>query len=446
MAIVPLLAACGTVTQSAVPTPTRSIHPFSGSAVAIGTTPSVWSMDHARISNIPLGIYSHASSIQGAHYVARFPYKVSSDSPVVHGTLYLTSGDISGSSHPKSGTLWAVNPSTGHILWKQTVPNTAFAEPIIQGGRVYVGVGNIAFPKGTGSAHPTRGSGASGLWVFSTRTGKLLWRYRTSGADQAPVTLHQGVAYLASGNRMLYALSQASGKLLWEAPIHAYVSRSGPRIVGSMLYVGGAGPSRVDAFNIDTHALVWNTKFPNTQAGIDDTPLGYSQGILVTGGVAVHHDKVISPASPNHQAMLYGMSATSGRVLWKDQLARGTMSHLKASGTPSISQGVVYAGNALNGTVTAVSLKTGTVLWRYNAKAPVKKPPVVTSHGLYFANQDGTVFHLSLGGKLIAEKSVGTASNVRGPILVNKTLFTVLNTAHHGYLWAQPVSNLASKP
>jgi outer membrane protein assembly factor BamB len=108
-----------------------------------------------------------------------------------------------------------------------------------------------------------------------------------------------------------------------------------------------------------------------------------------------------------------------------------------------IRRGIVYAGNAINGTVTAASLKTGRVLWTFNAQSPVKKPPVVSAHALYLVNLHGTLFKISPEGHLLAHRSVGEAANVRGPVLINHTLFVVLNTATRGYLWAEPTDQLS---
>ncbi len=435
-----LLTGCGTTVASRTPAPLPTIHAMAGTAGHVGPTPTSWATDHRTVTNLSESLKTRAGS--GPAYVVSFPYKLASDSPVVHGLLYLTSGDVSGSTHPNAGTVWAVNPATGQVIWRQMVPNTAFAEPIISHSRVYVGVGNIAFPRTPGSPNATRGTGVSGVWVFSARTGHPLWHFLTSGSDQPPVTVQQGVAYLASGNRTLYALNATNGALLWSLPIDCYVSRSGPRVVGHMLYVGGAGPSTVVAVNLTTHRVAWRTVLSNTQAGVDDTPLASAEGMLVTAGVAVPNDVTISPASPHHLAQLYGLSAATGQVRWTDTLAQGTMPDLKASGTPVIRGGIVYAGNAINGAVTAVSLKTGRVLWTFNAQAPVKKPPIVTAHTLYFVNLHGTLFRLSRSGHLMAQRSIGEATNVRGPVLINRTLFVVLNTATHGYLWAEPTSRL----
>ena len=435
-----LLSGCGAKSPPAA-TASPGIHVEKAVPAPLGPSPKNWPTDHRSVSNLAQLVKPSAGA--GPSYVVSFPYKLASDTPVVHGVLYLTSGNVSGSSHPSAGTVWAVNPQSGQVLWHRTLPNTAFAEPIISQGRVYVGVGNIAFPRPPGSSNETRGTGVSGVWVFSAHSGRPLWHFTTTGSDQPPVTVTQGVVYLANGNRILYALKARTGALQWSLGLHCYVSRSGPRVVGHMLYVGGASPSTVVAVNLLTHQVVWRTVLPNTQAGIDDTPLAYSHGMLVTAGIAVPHDVTLSPASSHHLAQVYGIAANTGQVRWTDTVAEGTMPDLKASGTPVIRGGIVYAGNAINGTVTAASLQTGRVLWTFNAQAPVKKPPVVSAHALYLVNLHGTLFKISRAGHLLAHRSVGEATNVRGPVLINHTLFVVLNTATQGYLWAEPTRQLS---
>lgn len=433
-----LIVGCGVSTSAAA-----HLRLFVGTHAAIGPTPSTWPTDHRLLSNNSTAVAASFAG-PGPHYVVQFPYKVSSDTPVVNGLAYLTSGDVSGTSHPAAGTLWAVDPASGRVIWRRTLPNTAFAEPIVADGRVYVGVGNILFPRSPSptSRHLTRGTGVSGVWAFSARSGELLWHMRTDGADQAPVTVSHGVVYLASGDRYFYALNAATGAMLWKVPLHAYVSRSGPRIIGSMAFVGGADPGSVVAINLLSHRVAWRTLIPNAQAGVDDTPLAYAHGILLTAAITVRHDQVLPSTSLHHHADLFALSAATGHILWHRQLARGTMPNLKATGTPLIAGSTAYVGNAINGAVTAVALTNGHVLWRFTADSPVKKPPVLAQGRLYFVSLHGTLYALSTAGRLLARQSLGPVANVRGPVLINRTLLVVLNTVSHGYLWAEPVNSL----
>lgn len=221
-------------------------------------------------------------------------------------------------------------------------------------------------------------------------------------------------------------------------PIHVYVSRSGPRLVGSVLYVGGADPASVIATNVGTHQTLWRTVIPDAQAGVDDTPVAVSHGRVLTAAVTVRNNRVLPPLSPHHHADLYALSARTGRVAWHLRLARGTMPGLQATGTPLVVGSTAYVGNAINGTVTAVAVTTGHVLWRFTANGPVKKPPVYANGRLYFVSLHGTLYALSLSGHLIGQQQIDTATNVRRPILINRTLLVVLNSPDHGYLWAVP--------
>ena len=441
LSLLTYLGGCGVQTTTAAPGPS-SIKMFSTSARSIGPTPKQWPTDHENVSN-NANTTASVSASKGPHYIVRFPYKISSDSPVVNNILYMTSGNVSGQSQPASGTIWAVNPSNGHVLWKHTLPNSVFAEPIVTDGRVYVGVGNITFPHGADAPHTIRGTKTSGVWVFSAKSGAPLWHYETPGSDQPPVSISHGVAYLASGSRNLYALNAATGHLLWTVPLNSYVSRSGPRIVGNRLFVGGADTYSVDAFDLNTHKRVWRHTFKDVQAGMDDTPVGYASGTVLTAGISVTHDASIPRTSSHFHAMLYALNAASGKLRWRTELATGVKPVLKATGTPVVHQGVVYAGNAINGRFVAVSLHTGHILWSFNAQEPVKKPPTIENNQVIFVNSAGTVFRLSMSGKLLGKASVGKAENARGPIIINNTILTVINTGTYGYLWALPLQNLS---
>jgi len=423
--------------------PIEGPSPFVRSSASVGPTPTAWATGHQNLTNNGAFLPSQVPWLSpGPWWMDRFPYKLSSDTPIVDGVMYLTSGDVHSSAGSQQGTIWAIAANTGQILWQHQLPNEAFAEPVVQDHAVFVGVGNIQFRDLPGTHTLIRGTGISGIWAFNATTGQRLWDDATTGAAQPPPTIVGSTLYAVTGGRKLYALNATTGHRLWTLALPSYVSRSSPRIVGPMLYVGGADPYTVMAVNLKAHKMAWVAPIPHAEEGVDDTTLAYANGRLYTAAVTVPPGDSIANTVADRQARLYAFNAANGQSVWSTVLTTGRIPFLKATGTPTVVNHTVYVGNALNGIVSAVNASTGHILWQYNAQAPVKKPPVVTPKRLYFVNLHGTVYCLNHQGHLLGHLALLPASNVRGPVLVNHTLFTVANTATEGYLFALPVTRV----
>ncbi len=93
MVLVLILSGCGIVATDRATAPTPTIHAEKGAVAApVGPTPANWSTDHRTVSNLAQFVKSTAGT--GPAYVASFPYKLASDTLVVRGLLYVTSGDV----------------------------------------------------------------------------------------------------------------------------------------------------------------------------------------------------------------------------------------------------------------------------------------------------------------------------------------------------------------
>ena len=415
--------------------------PFVRSTKAVGPNPAEWGTGHQNLRNNGAFLPAQVPWLgSGPWWMDRFPFKLSSDTPVVNGIIFLTSGDVHSAAPAQTGTVWAIDASTGHVVWQHQLPNEAFAEPVVSDNKVFVGIGNIHFYHQPGTHTIIRGTGVSGIWVFNATTGQRLWSVRTVGAAQPPPTVVGNTLYEVTGGRRLYAWDASNGRRLWSMTLPSYVSRSSPRIIGHMLYVGGADPYAVMAVNLETRKLAWLTLVPNAQEGVDDTTMAYAAGRLYTAAVVIPKGSSIARQVPDRQARLYAFDAANGHMMWSTVLTTGAAPYLKATGTPTLENHTLYVGNALNGLVSAVSAASGHIMWQYNAQFPVKKPPVVTPKRLYFVNLHGTVFCLTHHGTLLGKVALLPAANVRGPVLINHTLLTVVNTPSQGYLFALPVS------
>jgi len=166
----------------------------------------------------------------------------------------------------KSGIYWALDPSTGAVVWKTQVgPGGDFGGiqwgSATDGHRVYVAVANsdhvpFAIETPTGETVTVTG----GVWAaLDAATGRILWRTPDpQGAiDMGYVSAANGVVYAGSaagtGDNM-YALDAATGEILWRFPSGGSVV-AGAAIVDGSVYWGsgyhiGASNNKLYAFDL----------------------------------------------------------------------------------------------------------------------------------------------------------------------------------------------------
>ena len=166
---------------------------------------------------------------------------------------------------PKSGIYWALNPSTGAIVWSTVVGPGGLTGGIqwgtaTDGTRIYVAITNSSRESFTlANGGPTIDWG---FWsALDVRTGKILWQTAdpTRGAlDPGAVSVANGVMYAGSYSGNMHALDARTGRVLFTFPSGGSVIDA-PSIVTGTVYwgsgyrrIGGTGNNKVYAFSLPT--------------------------------------------------------------------------------------------------------------------------------------------------------------------------------------------------
>jgi polyvinyl alcohol dehydrogenase (cytochrome) len=162
----------------------------------------------------------------------------------------------------KSGVYWAADAVTGHILWGTPAGPGGDLGGIqwgtaTDGTRIYV-----AEADSDGVAYTPEGSDQSityGSWAaLDPATGAILWQTPdpSGGTDPGAVSSADGVVYAASMTGHMYALSGATGQVLWSFT-GSGSSIAGPSIVDGVVYWGngyepntGTGSTTFYAFHL----------------------------------------------------------------------------------------------------------------------------------------------------------------------------------------------------
>jgi hypothetical protein len=208
---------------------------------------------------------------------------------VANGVVYIGSRD---------GNLYALNGSTGALLWSYTTGGAVLSSPAVVNGVVYFG------------------SFDGNVYALSASTGVKLWNYST-GYPVDGLAVANRVLYTSTDYGNLYALNAATGTELWHFQTGNYMTQfAGPAVANGVVYVGDSD-GLVLAVNASTGALLWTYS-----TGFD----AYSPPAVANGVVYV------GPAQGN----VYALDADTGALLWSYTAEFGYYS------APVVVDGVVY--------------------------------------------------------------------------------------------------------
>jgi outer membrane protein assembly factor BamB len=275
---------------------------------------------------------------------------VASSPTVANGVVYVGSLDHN---------LYALNASTGALLWKYTAGNYVVSSPAVANGVVYVG------------------SDDDNLYALNASTGALLWKYTTTGLVESSPAVANGVVYVGSVDDNLYALNASTGALLWKYTTGNSVYSS-PAVANGVVYVG-SDDDNLYALNAHAGNLLWK----------------YTTGSFVLSSPAVANGVVYVGSYDDN---LYALNAHTGTLLWK-YTTLGTIT----DSSPTVANGVVYVGSDDNNLYT-LDARTGSLLWQYTTGNPVYSPPVEANGVVYVGSYDGSLYAFDLSGGTLAKR------------------------------------------
>ncbi|ARM76703.1 PQQ-binding-like beta-propeller repeat protein [Acidianus manzaensis] len=318
--------------------------------------------------------------------------------PSIYGNLMIitTSGPmINNSLMYNLGCVYAINDSSGKIVWYEEFQNQIMTQPIIVNGILIIGLGNNMFQNSS-----IRGTGYNAIIALNVSNGKVLWTYQTLGEDMPTPAYYKGMVIEANGNDEVFALNITSGKLVWNTYLGSYVSMSSMLLVGNIVYFGSANPYVFWAINANNGKVIWEDNFTNDFSGyclggLDDSSPSYSNGIVVTSFT------IRFTFNNSIDEYLVAMNSKNGDVLWLINEGYTSMPPNLESPPPVIYKGIVFHDSPV-GILYAVNLTSGKVLWTFNTGFTTSNVDIAYGKVL-IQNRTGTLFVLSLNGSLIKE-------------------------------------------
>ncbi|HEU4332966.1 MAG TPA: PQQ-binding-like beta-propeller repeat protein [Candidatus Eisenbacteria bacterium] len=304
----------------------------------------------------------------------------------------------------RTGVYAAPGPARfGGVAWTFKTGGPIVASPTIADGVVYIA------------------SLDRRLYAVDQETGKERWSFESRMPIASSPAIAGGTVYFVSSTGVLAALDAATGSAKWaftaeyerkfEAPgLHGYppskqtipdawdLFTSSPAVAGGKVYFG-CGDGNVYAVDVETGLLQW--KFPT--GGVVHASPAVVNGVVYVG---------------SWDSKLYAIDAETGQERWAFKTGEDPVAHNQVGfqSSPAVVGGVVYVG-CRDAHVYAVDAATGRRKWDY----PTSKSWVIGTPAV----RDGVVY-------------AGTSDTARFMALDARTGRLQWNTTANGYIFSSP--------
>jgi outer membrane protein assembly factor BamB len=287
----------------------------------------------------------------------------------------------------------ALDPASGHLLWKTPLPGVVRSEPVVVGSVIYEGIAG-----GDADSGCERGR----IVTLDERTGKLLagvWytstKPRNGGGIWSPLSFDGATIFFGTGNTCdgtgaqdaVVAINPAL-KTRWATPAQSPDGADedvggGAMIRGELVYVEGKS-GRLYALDRRTGGTKWTADVHADTPGGGGfaTPAGDGTVLVVNSGDGA--------SQPEERTKLVAFDV-AGRERY--EIDQHTVS------TPSLGasfvRGVGFA--AIDKAIVAFDAQTGATLWTYRTADAFYAVPAIVSSGIYTVDLSGNVYAFGRG-------------------------------------------------
>jgi len=264
------------------------------------------------------------------------------------------------------------------VKWAFKTGGWVLSSPALSDGIVYVG------------------SDDRNVYAVDAATGQEKWRFATGGHVRSSPAVVGGAVYVGSYDGALYALDAASGSLKWKFEtqgearfeargLHGMKPRaqtipdfwdiylSSPAVTEGVVYFG-SGDHNVYAVDAETGGLKW--KFA-TQGVVHSSP-AVADGRIYVG---------------SWDTYLYALDAATGQERWKFKTGDDDENHNQTGiqSSPVVADGTVYFG-CRDSHIYALDAQTGTERWKFKTTW-VNASPAAHEGVVYAGTSIPTLFH-----------------------------------------------------
>jgi outer membrane protein assembly factor BamB len=341
--------------------------------------------------------------------------QISASPTVVDGTLFIGNNN---------GELFAIDVSSGQILWKSKVINPLMSAPLVYGDLVIVGEGDPTSRSSSPSEPIMVGQGPSALIAFDRASGNIRWQVALKGSAMPTPAIIDGILVDHDGAGWINGVDPASGGKRFERWIGSMASMTAALPVGGGDFVTtGVGSNAVWRLHADGGSVVWRSNFSKGASGIGDCP-------PVSDGERIYCD-YISPVLPDTSTVIgdltvervYALRVSDGSLVWDTALESGALPIRNEAAIPLLSGGLLYLGSAIAPWIHALDATSGMLVWETPTRGAVKGGIVAVDGIVYFGDLGGYLWALDAKtGRIVGDKFMHASFNVGSPIVDGKTL------------------------
>ncbi len=282
------------------------------------------------------------------------------------------------------GEYFAVNKDTGNPIWTSKEFGRVWVSPTYNDGILFFG--------------NTDGF----VFAVNPDNGKIIWSYNTakdtskehiplsepfkhgfpSGVYTIPVKDDSNF-YVGSWSGYYFAFDQKTGKMLWRVKTSAndyggLPDSAAPMLKDGYLYVQEKG-SWISAINVATGKIDWQWKGKR----------GYLQNATVTAGKNGFYGSIVKKVIELpyfSELMAFDKIKNGGKILWKTRGVGGL--------TPAVtSKNQLISGSSTSMFITSLSPKTGDLLWRvYTGGEMLENAPAIYGNQVFALCKNGYLF------------------------------------------------------
>jgi len=295
---------------------------------------------YGRLYLIPGNVTTAVDSVSGSEYTTiNQVWAIGVSSPLVDSSPWsMFRKDASHSSVAHGG------PSNLTLAWNFTTSGAVISSPSVSDGIVYVG------------------SQDKHVYALGAWSGNLVWKFKTLGTIESSPAVANGRVFTGGDDGYVYCLNAYTGRLLWKTFVNGNVEitygaavllRSSPIVVGNKVYLGSLD-GYLYALNVNDGNVVWRFK---TEGPVMSSP-------------AVADGAVYFSAQEPTSAAIYKVDANNGGLVWRIpvpyewQFTGGT--DMLAS--PSVADDMVFASSNMR-TFYGINAATGGILWNFTNPA-----------------------------------------------------------------------------
>ncbi len=341
--------------------------------------------------------------------------QISASPTIVDGRLYVGNNN---------GSLYAIDPTNGSILWVARVPNPLMSAPLVYNDLVIVGEGDPTSRTSSPSEPIMVGQGPSALIAFDRITGDMRWQTPLSGSAMPTPAVIGGILVNHDGAGWINGLDPSTGAKRYQHWIGSMASMSAILPIGDGDFITtGVGTNAAWRLHADGGSIVWRSSFSKGASGIGDCP-------PVSDGPHIFCDYV-SPVLPDTSTVIgdltveraYALDASTGACVWDVALESGPLPIRNEAAIPLLAGNRLYLGSAIAPWMHAIDTANGMLVWAMPTRGAVKGGIVEVDDTVYFGDLGGYLWALDAKtGRVIGDKLMHTAFNVGSPIVVGKTL------------------------